>query len=252
MPATVYHVHTQNVCPVVGATHDWCPKQPSDSRSPCPALNTLANHGFLPRDGKQLTPDILIHALKEGYGLSSPLAYFLVYGGQFLLGQTGAFSLSDLARHNRIEHNASLAHGDAHGRDEYAPIAPDPKMVKDLLNSARDGHVMTIEDIARERVAREHAETLRQCPALDSMHAEIARGEMAIAVGLFRQIDSDGEEGIPVDLLRTWFLEERLPEDWKPSHVQGLLETINASTKIRDLMTQFKSELDAGHEEVTR
>ena len=28
-------------------THQWVPKQPGDSRSPCPALNTLANHGYL-------------------------------------------------------------------------------------------------------------------------------------------------------------------------------------------------------------
>ena len=26
---------------------------PDDSRSPCPALNALANHGYLPRDGKK-------------------------------------------------------------------------------------------------------------------------------------------------------------------------------------------------------
>ena len=28
-------------------THQWVPKQPGDARSPCPALNTLANHGYL-------------------------------------------------------------------------------------------------------------------------------------------------------------------------------------------------------------
>lgn len=28
-------------------TNPWSPPGPSDSRSPCPGLNTLANHGFL-------------------------------------------------------------------------------------------------------------------------------------------------------------------------------------------------------------
>ena len=37
---------------------------PNDSRSPCPALNTLANHGYLPRDGKNIRPDVLQLALQ--------------------------------------------------------------------------------------------------------------------------------------------------------------------------------------------
>ncbi len=28
-------------------SHEWHPKQLGDVRSPCPALNTLANHGYL-------------------------------------------------------------------------------------------------------------------------------------------------------------------------------------------------------------
>lgn len=28
-------------------SHEWRHQQPGDVRSPCPALNTLANHGFL-------------------------------------------------------------------------------------------------------------------------------------------------------------------------------------------------------------
>jgi len=92
-----------------------------DDRSPCPALNTLANHGFLPRTGRGLTVPILMSGLQEGYRLSLPLAAFLAYGGVLLLGQVvgfGAdpsrdgvgFSLHDLARHNRTEHDASITH----------------------------------------------------------------------------------------------------------------------------------------------
>ena len=32
-------------------SHPYVPANPGDSRSPCPALNALANHGYLPRDG---------------------------------------------------------------------------------------------------------------------------------------------------------------------------------------------------------
>ncbi|KAI9441393.1 Cloroperoxidase [Lactarius indigo] len=222
-------------------THEWIPKQPGDVRSPCPALNTLANHGYLPHDGKQLTAPILIHALQEGYGLSTPLAHFLVHGGIFLLGQTGAFGLNDLARHNRIEHDASLVHDDAKDRDEYAPISPSSKLVMNLLAQAEDGRVLTAEDVARARVERES-----QCPVLNNLHAEIARGEMAIALGLFGQENADHQQGVPLDMLRQWLAEERLPEGWKPTHTQGLLQTIRTAREIRSLMATFKNEEAAG------
>lgn len=217
-------------------THQWVPKQPGDVRSPCPALNTLANHGYLPHDGKQLTGSILLHALEEGYGLSTPLAQCLVYGGILLLGQVGAFCLKDLARHNRIEHDASLVHDDTKGRDEYAPISPDLSLVKKLLLQAKDGHVLTAEDIARARVERES-----KCPVLNGLHSEIARGEMAIALGLFGQGNAD-HQGVPLDILREWLTEERLPEGWKPTHTQGLLQTIRTAWEIRNLMATFKEE----------
>jgi peroxidase family protein len=35
-------------------------------RSPCPALNTLANHGFLPRDGRNITLPMITRAAKDG------------------------------------------------------------------------------------------------------------------------------------------------------------------------------------------
>lgn len=189
-----------------------------------------------PHDGKQLTAPILIHALQEGYGLSTPLAEVLVHGGILLLGQNGAFDLKDLARHNRIEHDASLVHDDTKGRDEYAPTKPDLSLVKKLMHLAEDGRVLTAEDIARARVERES-----ECPVLNGLHSEIARGEMAIALDVFGQGKAN-HEGVPLGLLREWLTEERLPEGWKPTHTQGLLQTIRTSREIRNMMATFKDE----------
>lgn len=194
-----------------------------------------------PRDGKQLTAPILIHALQEGYGLSTTLAELLVHGGIYLLGQAGAFGLHDLARHNRIEHDASLVHDDAKGRDEYAPTSPDLQLVKNLLLHAQDGRVLTVEDVARARVERES-----QCPMLNCVQAEVARGEMAIALDIFGQQENADKQGAPLDMLRRWFTEERLPEGWKPTHTQGLLQTIRTTREIRNLMATLKDEVVPG------
>lgn len=196
-----------------------------------------------PHDGKELDASIITHALEEGYGLSGQLANFLVLGGIALLGQVGPFGLNDLARHDRIEHNASLVHDDTKPRDEYAPIAPNPALIKQFFEEVKDGQFVTVEDVARARVWRES-----QCPVLSRFQAEIARGEMAIALGLFSQPESETHRrGIPVDMLRAWFSEERLPDGWKPTHTQGLLETIEASTQLRN---EMKNIVDSG-EDVT-
>lgn len=50
--------------------HQYEAPGPNDSRSPCPALNTLANHGYLPRDGKNIRPDVLQLALQVGFILT--------------------------------------------------------------------------------------------------------------------------------------------------------------------------------------
>ena len=44
--------------------YTYQPPGPDDSRSPCPALNALANHGYLPRDGKNIPPDLLQRVLQ--------------------------------------------------------------------------------------------------------------------------------------------------------------------------------------------
>jgi len=230
-------VSSDSDSPVVESTsHEWRPPQAEEARSPCPALNTLANHGFLPRDGKQLNAQVLLHGLQEGYGLSSALAHVLVYGGVALLGQFGSFQLSDLARHNRIEHDASLVHDDTPDRDEYAPITPNVTLIQQFLEQSQDGQVITVEDVARARVWRQS-----QCPVLTTLHAEIARGEMGVALGIFTPPDSD-KPAIPVDMLRVWLSQERLPDGWKPTHTQGLLDTMRTTRQINNAMNKFEND----------
>lgn len=57
-----------------GSFTTWSPPGPGDVRSPCPAMNSLANHGFLPHDGKGITvPDVITAldaALKYDFSLS--------------------------------------------------------------------------------------------------------------------------------------------------------------------------------------
>lgn len=67
----------------VDGEHKFEPPSSGDERGPCPGLNALANHGYLPRTG---VADMLtiIQAVNEVYGMSLDLGGFLaVYGTVF-------------------------------------------------------------------------------------------------------------------------------------------------------------------------
>ncbi|EPQ59847.1 Cloroperoxidase, partial [Gloeophyllum trabeum ATCC 11539] len=175
--------------------HPFVPRGQDDSRSPCPALNTLANHGYLPRSGRNIRPRVLIKALQEGYNLTYPLAAFLTYGGFILLGQFAEVSLQDFCRHGRVEHNASLIHEDTKPGDEYAPNVTQPQYMKALEADSADGEHLTAFDVAKARVRRE-----AESKDMDALHAEVARGEMALVLGIF----GGAEEKVPLQTVRHW------------------------------------------------
>ncbi|KAF8890451.1 Chloroperoxidase [Infundibulicybe gibba] len=243
-PKVDKHEHHGKSCPVVGNTHEWCPPQKGDSRSPCPALNTLANHGYIARDGKNLGVMELIKGLKACYNLSTFLATFLVIGGFVLLKRMKRVSLEEIGKHGAIEHDASLVHRDTPQGEPIAPIDIQPELVNELISDADTGidHgekgtgkiLMNAADVARARVRRE-----KDSPPLDAVHAEIARGEMGIILGVWETRDGNNV-GIPVEWMRDWIGHERMPKDWRADHVQGLFDVVKRSKAIRTAMDSLK------------
>ncbi|KIJ52730.1 hypothetical protein M422DRAFT_155986 [Sphaerobolus stellatus SS14] len=76
------------------AAHPFQYPSDSDIRGACPGLNTLANHGYLPRSGI-VTPTQIVNAVQEGFNMGNDLAVFLVYAVFIVDGNplTGLFSL---------------------------------------------------------------------------------------------------------------------------------------------------------------
>ncbi|KAG6898784.1 hypothetical protein C0995_008377, partial [Termitomyces sp. Mi166 len=143
----------------------------------------MANHGYIARDGKNLSPWDLVAGLKACYNLSTSFAFFLSIGGFLLLRRIRNVDLHEFGRHGRIEHDASLVHKDTPKGQEYAPIEIEPDLVDLLLADAKTGKeegegpefgekriLMDATDVARARVRRE-----KECPKLNGLHAEIAR-----------------------------------------------------------------------------
>lgn len=73
-------------------------------------LNTLANHGFLPHSGKNITEDIVISALYRSLNVNASLSEFLFNNAIRTNPVPNAtwFDLDNLDAHNILEHDASL------------------------------------------------------------------------------------------------------------------------------------------------
>lgn len=192
----------------------------------------------------------VVRGLMACYGLSTPCAMFLSFGGFIWLGKLGrTVSLYEISKHDAVEHNASLVHYDTPEGQIYAPITIDQSLVDAVVSDVKPTlaeiekssdptakFLMNYEDVARSRIRRE-----LECRPVDNLHAEVARGEMAIILGVW-EVKTKDKVGVPVDYIKRWLSEERLPDGWKPDHTQGLLDVIRRSSTIRQAMEQMKKQ----------
>jgi hypothetical protein len=190
---------------------------------------------------------MLVRALQRAYNLSLPLAVSLTYGGILILGQAGPISLADFARHNRIEHDASLIHKDTAKGQMYAPTEFDEALWKDLMeNVERPILGWSVSDVARLRVRRE----AESGEARLTLFAKIsAKAEASAVLGVFgrdvKMKSSDGsptmERVVPLDLLTTFLHGERLPKGWKPSKQMTLLDLLKSIITIGKAMGKVRA-----------
>ncbi|KIJ27631.1 hypothetical protein M422DRAFT_190789 [Sphaerobolus stellatus SS14] len=65
--------------------HPWMPLRKGDIRGPCPGLNTLASHGYLPRNGIA-TPAQIVEAAQEGLSMDTNSATLVTYASMLIDG----------------------------------------------------------------------------------------------------------------------------------------------------------------------
>ncbi|KAL4128631.1 hypothetical protein PRIC2_007615 [Phytophthora ramorum] len=173
-------------------------------RSPCPAMNTLANHGYLPRDGKNITVDQALAVVMDKFNIAEDLA--AVMGGL----SPDLFDMNDLSKHNdQVEHDASLVRIDSYfGVDPYLVT---PGLINDVLNYGLDGSV-DVTDVATIRAAR-MAWGEEHNPEFDfgTTPAFIAGAEAAL---LLRGFGGENGNSTATTFTATFFLQEMFPEGW--------------------------------------
>ncbi|KAM3547786.1 hypothetical protein ARSEF4850_009804 [Beauveria asiatica] len=79
-------------------------------------MNTLANHGYIPRDGRNITKHNAVIGLGTGLNFDADLASLMWDQAIVANPEPNAtfFTLDHLNRHNVLEHDASLSRTDAY------------------------------------------------------------------------------------------------------------------------------------------
>lgn len=212
--------------------YPWqAPDISKQSRSPCPMLNSLANHGMLPRDGRNISSDMFADALKKNLNLQWDF-WWVIANTAIKAVKPGAtyIDLHDLAFHNGIQHDAALTRNDK-GQGQYF-TRPNVTLIDQLL--AFNDTALTYIDMARARRLREgQSEAWNENYTLPGQSSySIAKNKWFLAIDqaavplLVLSDNIPGENAntglAPVDRLRTFFTYERLPYEngWYPSQYE--------------------------------
>jgi hypothetical protein len=196
---------------------DFHPASAGEVRSPCPGLNALANHGFLHRDGRNMTIPHLIKGLAEGLNMGAD--FTVAIGGAGLLASpfplAGSFDLDDLNMHNfPIEHDASMSRQDAALGNDMPFYNPNWQQYITFF----DGKDRTdIPTASKAKFAR-YLDSKTKNPQFTYglREAIFSYGENAI----YLQAMADPVSGkAKVEYVKTLFEQEKLPfaQGWRPS-----------------------------------
>ncbi|KAL7942556.1 Chloroperoxidase [Trichoderma barbatum] len=198
--------------------HEWHPAGPRDSRSPCPGLNVLANHGWLPRSGKNIDLPTLQVAVSSAYNYAPD-----TFDMPFKLAQTcnltttgnpSTFNLADLAKHDCIEFDGSLSRNDFHLGDNlhFNPrIWATTAKRLGLNNVGRDpmSKYVTVEQAAKARAARV-ADAMKANRKFNASDNEMQGSPGTTALYLVTLWD-DTVGAVPKAWIKSFFEWERLP-----------------------------------------
>ncbi|KAF5359269.1 hypothetical protein D9756_003077 [Leucocoprinus leucothites] len=231
------------------AEHPYQAPQEGDMRGPCPGLNTLANHGYIPRNGIA-TPEQLISAVQEGFNMEYFLALNVVYTGILVDGNVvtnllsigGKSSLTGedppapatvagLNTHGPLEGDASITRGDAYFGDNHSFNETLFQELVDYSNQYGAGKYNYT--VGGELRYRRVQDSIATNPEFSFVPPNYLAGfaEMVFPVNFF----VDGRQGdgqLDLDVARGFFQDGRMPDDFhrasKPMTAEGIEQVIAA------------------------
>jgi len=221
---TLYNLVTPNLAEgtIVPAGHpgaggkwpEYSPPKDGDSRSACPALNAMANHGILPRDGRNISFKELNRTVRATFNFAPTFCFFVPNFSAQMLHKSyskDTFDLEELSLHNGIEHDASLTRQDAALEPDQAK--PHVPLVRGLLEAATgkdpDGSaILTAADLSRySAIRRADAKATNDQFSLSFFHKMFGSSNSSTLLKFW---------GGQIKDIEPLLIEERIPDGWEP------------------------------------
>lgn len=188
----------------VSASNEWRAPTETDLRSPCPMVNAVANHGYLPRDGLNISLADLIVAFTDAVNLD-PAATTLVGQKALTTGNNVTFDLDMLNQPGVIEHDGSLSRNDFYLGDNHSFNQTIWNSVASHFNQS----TISIETAAAARKARlQAAAAANPHFSLPAAGAQFSFIETALYLSVFGSVQ-DGNA--VTEWVKVLFEQERLP-----------------------------------------
>ncbi|KAK1140900.1 hypothetical protein N8T08_009773 [Aspergillus melleus] len=207
-------------------------------------MNTLANHGYLPHDGRQITKQKLVEGLGAGLNFNSSLANLMFEMAIVANPEPNAtyFTLDHLNRHNVLEHDASLSRTDAFFGSNHIFN----RTIFDESRAYWIEPVLTAQMLANSKLARQiNSRATNPNYTFPKMTEEFSLGEIAAPIIAFGDIESGT---VNRSLVEYFFENERLPFDlgWARSgeviNQEDILKVSEMIRKATSLLTETESE----------
>ncbi|KAJ7252393.1 Cloroperoxidase [Mycena haematopus] len=205
--------------------HEWVAPKATDVRSPCPGLNTLANHGYLPRDGKNISIPMFLQAAIDGFNVTPDAIIQAAEVGLLSGDAPTTLDLDALKLHNLVEHDASISRNDLavngdnlHFNETIFANLANANPGVDYYNASSAAHVQD----ERLRIS------LRTNPNVTDTPKEVALGTRESA--LYLSVMGNAVTGVaPKKFVQIFFREERLPiaEGWKRSNMTITVDSLD-------------------------
>ncbi|CAG8948990.1 hypothetical protein HYFRA_00002118 [Hymenoscyphus fraxineus] len=208
--------------PVTAKAGEFSPAGPNDFRGPCPMMNTLANHGFLPHDGRNITRETAIKALGQGINFDPALAGLMWDQAIFINPEPNAtfFTLDMLNVHNVLEHDASLSRQDAKFGNNHVF---DPMIFAQSAMYFTD-KVMTPVHMANAKIQRQLTSKATNPEYRFTDHIEnFSLGEIAAPFLVFGDIKA---RTVDRDTVISFITNEKLPDGFKPQSTPVTLQQV--------------------------
>ncbi|KAK4118850.1 Cloroperoxidase [Parathielavia appendiculata] len=210
---------------------NWHPPRPNDFRGPCPMMNTLANHGILPRDGRNITREVIVKGMKQALNFDSALATIMFDQAVIANPEPNAtyFTLDHLNRHNVLEHDASLSRTDAF----FGSNRVFNQTIFDQTRRYWPEPVITAAHMANAKVARQiDSKAFNPTYRFTDAVERFSLGEMAAPFVAFGDLE---KATVNRTLVEYFFQNERLPTElgWR---VRDEVVQVEAILRISDLI----------------